>query len=96
MDERIEAFLKDVVDLEGVDANTVHEGVRAYLAVYEDMVRDGEPERDKRDEAARSWRKLCRERVAKEVMNHKGTPMAEHWKLVLSVIDSPAVSLLKD
>ena len=43
MDERIEAFLKDVVDLEGVDANTVHEGVRAYLAVYEDMVRDGEP-----------------------------------------------------
>ena len=63
MDERIEAFLKDVVDLEGVDANTVHEGVRAYLAVYEDMVRDGEPERDKRDEAAKSWRKLCRERV---------------------------------
>ena len=37
MDERIEAFLKDVVDLEGVDANTVHEGVRAYLAVYEDI-----------------------------------------------------------
>ena len=43
MDERIEAFLKDVVDLEGVDSNTVHEGVRAYLAVYEDMVRDEEP-----------------------------------------------------
>jgi hypothetical protein len=81
MDERIEAFLKDVVDLEGVDANEVREGVRAYLAVYEDMVRDEEPERYKRDGAAKSWRKLCRERVAKEVMNHKGTPMAEHWKL---------------
>jgi hypothetical protein len=96
MDERIEAFLNDVVDLEGVDANTVHDGVRAYLAVYEDMVRDGEPERHKRDEAAKSWRKLCRERVAKEVTNHKGTPMAEHWKLVLSVIDDPARFPLKD
>jgi hypothetical protein len=60
------------------------------------MVRDGEPERDKRDRAAKSWRKLCREQVAKEVMNHEGTPMAEHWKLVLNVIDSPSVSLLKD
>ena len=96
MDERIEAFLKDVIDLEGVDLNTVREGVRAYLAVYEDMVRDGEPERDKRDQAAKSWRKLCREQVAKEVMNYEGTPMAEHWKLVLNVIDSPSVSLLKD
>jgi hypothetical protein len=95
MDEHIEAFLKDVLDLEGVAANEVREGVRAYLAVYEDMVRDGEPERHKRDEAAKSWRKLCRERAAKEVMNHKGTPMAEHWKLVLSVTDSPARFPLK-
>jgi len=45
MDERIEAFLHDVLRLEGADANTVSEGVRAYLAVYEDMVRDGAPER---------------------------------------------------
>jgi hypothetical protein len=35
MDERIEAFLKDVLRLEGADANTVREGVRAFLAVYE-------------------------------------------------------------
>lgn len=65
MDERIEAFLNDVLGLEGADANTVYDGVRAYLAVYEDMVRDGEPERDKRDEGAKSWRKLCRERAKK-------------------------------
>ena len=51
---------------------------------------------NKRDEAAKSWRKVCRERVAKEVMNHKGTPMAEHWKLVLSAIDSRARFPLKD
>jgi hypothetical protein len=81
MDERIEAFLNDVLRLEGADANTVYDGVRAYLAVYEDMVRDGEPERHKRGEAATSWRKLCRQRVAREVMGHKGAPMAEHWKL---------------
>jgi hypothetical protein len=48
MDERIEAFLKDVLELEGVDANEVREGVHAYLAVYEDMVRDEEPERYKK------------------------------------------------
>ena len=40
--------------LKASNSNTVHEGVRAYLAVYEDMVRDGEPERDKRDGAAKS------------------------------------------
>ena len=65
MDERIEAFLKDVVDLEGVDANEVREGVRAYLAVYEDMVRDEESERYKGTErlslgasyVAREWPK---------------------------------------
>ena len=29
MDERIEAFLNDVLGLEGADANTVYDGVRA-------------------------------------------------------------------
>ena len=32
--------------------------------------------------------KLCRERVAEEVAKHADTPAGEHWKLVLSVIDS--------
>jgi phosphoenolpyruvate synthase/pyruvate phosphate dikinase len=96
MDERIDAFLKDMQELEGVDANTIRDGVRSYLAVYENLVRDTETELHKRDEAAQAWHKLCRERVAEEVAQRAGTPAGEHWKLVLSVIDSAARSPLKN
>ena len=32
MDERIDAFLKDVQELEGVPATAIRDGVRSYLA----------------------------------------------------------------
>jgi hypothetical protein len=35
MDERIEAFLKDVMAFEREDSNVIGEGVRQRLAVYE-------------------------------------------------------------
>ena len=35
MDERIEAFLRDVLALEGEHSNLVREGVRVLLANYE-------------------------------------------------------------
>jgi len=56
--------------------------------VYENLVRDTEPDPKNREEAARDWRKLCRWRVAEEVTKHAGTPAGEHWKVVLGVIDS--------
>ena len=39
MDERIEAFLKDVLALEGEDPSVIREGVRAHLAAYEKVGR---------------------------------------------------------
>jgi hypothetical protein len=88
MDERIDAFLKDVQELEGVPASGIRDGVRSYLAVYESLVRDTELDPKNRGEAARDWRKLCRRRVAKEMAKNAGTPAGEHWKVVLNVIDS--------
>jgi hypothetical protein len=88
MDERIDAFLKDVLELEGVPLTAIRDGVRSYLAVYENFVRDTAPVPKSREEAARDWRNLCRRRVAEEVAKHAGTPAGEHWKVVLSVIDS--------
>jgi hypothetical protein len=40
MDERIEAFLDDVLALEREDPSVIPEGVRFYLAVYEKQFRD--------------------------------------------------------
>ena len=39
MDERIEAFLKDVLALEGEISNLLREGVRRYLAICEKQSR---------------------------------------------------------
>jgi hypothetical protein len=86
MEERIDAFLKDVLELEGVPASAIRDGVRSYMAVYENLVREPDPKN--REEAARDWRKLCRRRVAEKVGKNAGTPAGEHWRIVLSVIDS--------
>jgi hypothetical protein len=57
MDERIDAFLKDVHELEGVSLTAIRDGVRSYLAVYENLVRDTEPDPNNREAAARAWDK---------------------------------------
>jgi hypothetical protein len=88
MDERIDTFLTDILELEGVSAASIRDGVRTYLVVYENLVRDTEPDPKNRDAAARVWRKLCRQKVAEEITNHTGTPLGEFWKLVLSALDS--------
>ena len=40
-----------------------------------------------RDQAARVSRALCRTRVVAEMYQRRETPIAEHLKLVLSIID---------
>ena len=44
MDERIDAFLKDVQELAGISLTAIRDGVRSYLTVYENLVRDTEPD----------------------------------------------------
>ena len=67
IDEQVEAFLADILALEGEDVNAIREG----------------------EKAAHAYHALCRARVVEEIRLHKGTPTAEHLKLVLSAIDGP-------
>ena len=39
MDERVEAFLADILALEGEEANAMREGVRGALTDYEQLFR---------------------------------------------------------
>jgi hypothetical protein len=89
MDERVEAFLADVLALEGEDANAIRQGVRGALADCEQIFRAQEVNKRMREKAAHACHALCRARLAEEMRLHKGTPTAEHLKLVLSVIDGP-------
>ena len=95
MDEHIEAFLKDVLALEGEIWRLVREGVLRYLAICEKQSRDAETNRRMKDRAAQACRTLCRARVAEEMRRRKGTSTAEHLKIVLSVIDDWARFRLK-
>jgi hypothetical protein len=51
--------------------------------------RSREPNKRMRDKAALACRALCRARVTEELQRRRGTRIAEHLKLVLSVIDRP-------
>jgi hypothetical protein len=82
MDERIEAFLKDVMAFECEDSN-----VRQRLAVYEKQFCAAETDKRMKDMAFRAFYVLARSRVVDEIKRCKGTSTAEHLKIVLSVID---------
>jgi hypothetical protein len=96
MDERIEAFLKDVLALEGEIWNLLGEGVRRHLAICEEQFRDAEMNKRMKDRAAQACRTLCRVRVAEEIRRRKGTSTTEHLKIVLSIIDSAALFPMND
>jgi hypothetical protein len=89
MDERVEAFLADVLALEGEDANAIRKGVRVALADSEQLFRAQEVNKRMREKAAHACQVLCRARLVEEIRLRKGTSTAEHLKLVLSVIDGP-------
>ena len=81
MDQRIEAFLADVLALAGENPDAVREGVR----VASPTVRKSSGRRTKkrmRDQAAHACRALCRARVAEELQRRRGTRI-----LALSIID---------
>jgi hypothetical protein len=95
MDERIEGFLRDVLALEGEHSNLVREGVRVLLANYERQFR-AETNKRMKNKAAHACHMLCRARVVEEMQRRKGTLTAVHLKIVLGVINGPAIFPLKD
>jgi hypothetical protein len=87
MDQRIEAFLADVLALAGEAPDAVRKGVRVALADCGAIFRAQEPNKRMRDNAALVCRALCRSRVVAEMHQRRGTRIAEHLKLVLTIID---------
>ena len=87
MHERVE--VADVLALEGEEANAMREGVRGALADYEHLFRAQEVNKRMKEKAAHACHALCRVRVVEEIRLRKGTPTAEHLKLVLGIIDGP-------
>jgi hypothetical protein len=89
MDERIEAFIKDVLGLEGKNSNEVRECVRCYMAEYEKQVRIAETDTRKMVPAAQRFRELCRDRVIEEIQRRTAISTIEHLQTVLSVLEQP-------
>jgi hypothetical protein len=87
MDDCIEAFLADVLALEGAELDAIRAGVRGALGGAETIFRTLEDNRRMKDKAAHACASLCRARVLEEMSRRKGTTTAEHLKLVLSIID---------
>ena len=55
--------------------------------LFEAIFRAQETNKRMRDQAARVCRALCRTRVVAEMHQRRGTHIAEHLKLVLTIID---------
>jgi len=68
MDERVEAFLADVLALEGEEASAIREAARVALADYERVFRAQEVNKRMKERAAHACRALCRARVAEEMV----------------------------
>jgi hypothetical protein len=89
MHQHIESFLADVLVLAGEPPDSLREGVRVALADCEEIFRAQETNKRMKDKAAHASHALCRARVVEEIQRRKGTQIAEHLQLVLSVIDRP-------
>lgn len=96
MDDRIEAFLLDVLALEGEEPEAIRAGVHVALGEAETVFRAREDNRRMKDKAAHACHALCRARVVEEIRLRRATKAAEHLKLVLSIIDSPTHFPLKN
>jgi hypothetical protein len=89
-DDRIDTFLKSVLTLEGENSNVIAEGVRLCLTNCERQFRNAETSKRMKSKAIDAGHMLCRARVFEEIQRRKGTPTADHLRLVLELIDRPA------
>jgi hypothetical protein len=67
MDERVEAFLADILALEGEEANAIRQAVRDALADYEQLFRAQEVNKRMKEMAAHACHALFRARVVEEI-----------------------------
>ena len=88
-DARVEAFLADILALEGDNPDAIREGVHVALADCAEIFKAQEVNRRMKDKAVHASHVLCRARVVEEIPRRKGTATAEHLKYVLSVVDGP-------
>ena len=72
MDNRIEAFLQDVLALEGEISHLIRQRVRRHLTICEKQFRDAVPNKRMKDTAARVCRGLCRARMLDEIRRFQG------------------------
>jgi hypothetical protein len=77
----------NVLALAGENPDAIREGLRVAFADCEEIFRAQETNKRMRDKAAHACRALCRARIVEEMQRRKRTPIAEHLRLVLSVID---------
>ena len=89
MDERIEAFLADELALEGEKPEAISAGVRVALGDADTIFRAREDNRRMKDRAVQACHALCRSRLVEEMKRRKGTPTADHLKLVLGILEKP-------
>jgi hypothetical protein len=72
-DARVEAFLADILALEGEKPNAIREGVHVALADCADILKAQEVNRRMKDKAVHACHVLCRARVLEEIRLRKGT-----------------------
>ena len=87
MDQRIEAFLADVLALAGEEPDAIRDGVRTALADCQAIFRAQEVNQRLKEKAANACQALCRARVVEEMHQRRGTRLGEHLKLVITIID---------
>lgn len=68
-------------------------GYASLLPTTKQIFRVQEVNKQMKDKAAHACHVLCRARIVEEIQRRKGTPTAEHLKLVFSVIDGPRFPL---
>jgi hypothetical protein len=88
MDDQIEAFLRDILLLQGRTPDVVLDEVRRHLATYEKRFRDREPNKRMKEKAVQVCHSLIRARVLDETRQRKGSSAVAHLELVLNAMDA--------
>ena len=87
MCQRIEAFLADVLALAGENPDAGPAGGAGSPSPSARRSPAARAEEAHEGQAAHACRALCRARVVAEMHQRRGTRIAEHLKLVLSMLD---------